>query len=89
VDPLPGRDTLPVFDDPPSPDGRDTAPPPLLELPLDPLGREVAEPLLLPEVFGRCPCSLSCASTGRANAMAAAVKIDVNARGVITAPILT
>jgi hypothetical protein len=76
-----------VFDDPP-PDGRDTAPPPL-ELPPEPLGRDVAEPLLLPVVFGRCPWPFSCASTGRANAMAAAVKIDVNARGVITAPIVT
>jgi hypothetical protein len=50
-----GRDEL-------SPEGRDAELPPLLELPPPPPpeGRDAAEPLLLPVLFGRAPaCPLS------------------------------
>ena len=78
-----GRDTV----EPPPDDGLDIEPPPLeLPPPLLPEGRETAEPLLLPLGFGRAP---DWARAGTAIASAAAVKTDVKARRLITAPMVT
>jgi len=85
-----GRETAEPPVDPPEGLELVVLPPPELP-PEPPEGRETAEPLLLPPGFGRAPDDwpLSCASTGRANAIAVAVKTDVKARRFITAPILT